>query len=166
VVDGVRFRHLGTMVWLMQGHLRGPSMNKVIAVGLDIGKYVFQVHGVDAAVRQCLPMARPAPLQDPIRPGPTERPSVPKIGRCRRAWWAPSETAQPRLLTLSGPELFEVALDRAPDVRYVLSRSGPRGSASPFRALMPGPRPRCSRTICPDNPRAEPDLGRGGWSAP
>jgi hypothetical protein len=37
----------------MQLQRRGPSMTQVTTIGLDLGKRVFQVHGVDAAGRWC-----------------------------------------------------------------------------------------------------------------
>ena len=43
-------RHLGARMVVGETHHRGePSMDEIKTIGLDLAKYVFQVHGVDAS---------------------------------------------------------------------------------------------------------------------
>src|SRR2546429_1814382 len=56
MVDGVDgpLRHRCARMRLLKSQTREPSVNQIIRIGMDTSKYIFQLHGVDAAEQPVL----------------------------------------------------------------------------------------------------------------
>src|SRR5215468_11544352 len=56
VVDGVDgpLRHQCARMRLLRSQTREPSVREIIRIGVDTSKYIFQLHGVDAAEQPVL----------------------------------------------------------------------------------------------------------------